>query len=81
MELTITQGEEILNSDPIHFKDSTSFGELYLLGSTGDTKVAFVDDGIYGLKLYATDDGTMDLTIAYHTGGAQDSVKAERRTV
>lgn len=76
VELTITQGEEILNSDPIHFKDSTSFGELYLLGSTGDTKVAFVDDGIYGLKLYATDDGTMDLTIAYHTGGAQDSVKS-----
>lgn len=75
VELTITRENESLNSDPVNCTDRTSFGELYRLGSDADIKVAFVDDDSYALKLFATDNGTMDLTIDYHTGGENDQVK------
>lgn len=75
VELTITRGDESLISYPANCTDRTSFGELYLLGSDRDIKVAFVDDEQYEMELVATDDGTMDLTVEYHTGGENDTFK------
>jgi len=80
VELTITRENESLNSDPVNCTDRTSFGELYRLGSDADIKVAFVDDDSYALKLFATDNGTMDLTVDYHTGGENDQVKTVQFT-
>lgn len=80
VELTITRENESLISDPFSCTDRTSFGELYRLGSDADIKIAFVDDSSYDLTIFATDAGTMDLTIDYHTGGENDQVKTVQFT-
>jgi len=75
VDLTITRGNETLNSSLGAHNSVTSFGELYLLGSDLDIKVAFLDNDTYAVELNASDSGEMDLTIDYHTGGANDTVK------
>lgn len=77
VDVTVTNGEEVLSSKIENYSTTASFGTLDLLGTNGEVKVlTLFENKDYDIALSGNGSGTMNYTISYY--GKDDSVKDER---
>lgn len=78
VDVTVTNGEEVLSSKIENYSTTASFGTLDLLGTNGEVKVlTLLENKDYDIALSGNGSGTMNYTISYY--GKDDSVEDERR--
>lgn len=77
VDVTVSDGEEVLSSKIENYNTEASFGRLELSGTNGDTKVlTLYENKNYDIDLSGNGSGTMNYTISYY--GKDDSIEEQR---
>jgi|GEM_PF-4569138 len=76
VDVTVRKNGETLSNAPEAFSESAGFGEMYLLGESGEIKLFVLDDGDYDVSMHGTGNGMMEYSIRYYDAG--NRLKEER---